>query len=394
MASELIVSGYLNRETEFVHGLTGDCGPNAFHTLASWSDNTYISTYTVYQQMRAHSPALCDPNGESTGSGLRTYALTAGYTVAAYYGYAGDVWAGWLKFVLAQLDAGRPVLIELSYGQALKDWLTGKGENATNLHYHYITLVGYNSGVVSTRIEAKGRGVLPNGFWAADGDSFDSGNVLQFITYTSLAAAKPCAALAIARRVPLPAPAPTPSPTTGGSTTMSVPANWKDDGTTLTAPNGHKVIRGFRTLILGQASWPAMLMPLNEESGSATGARQDFGLATTWTASNNAIAEAAPTDFPGQLTQAQSTIAALQAQVSNLNSELTAAKQQLDAAHQQIAALQAQLAAPAALPAEAQAALDYVKSVIVMHDTAAAANTAAQAADDAEAKAIAAVVGA
>lgn len=385
MASELIVAGYLNRESEFTHGLTGDCGPNAFHVLASWSDNKYYSTYTMYQQMRAHSPALCDANGDSTGSGLRTYALTAGFKVAAYYGYAGDNWSGWQAYVLAQLNAGRPVLIELAVGQNLRDWLTGKGENATNLKYHYITLVGYNSGVVSKRPEAKGRGVLPNGFWAADGDSFDSGNVLQFITFASLSASKPCTALAIERRVALPAPAPVPAPApqpapapTPTGTKMTIPSGWKDDGTTLTAPNGVEVVQGFRDAVLADPNWPSLLWPLAKEYGTASGTRQDFGLAKIWTKATNVVASDKPTDFVAEITAAHASLATAQAslntaqgnlaaaetQVSGLNTELTATKSQLDTAHQQISTLEAQLAAPAPLPADAQAAVDYVKALV------------------------------
>lgn len=400
MASELIVAGYLNRETEFVHGLTGDCGPNAFHVLASWSDNKYYSTYTMYSQMRAHSPALCDANGDSTGNGLRTYAISAGFKVEAYYGYAGDTWSGWLAYVLAQLNAGRPVLIELAVGQNLKDWLTGKGENATNLKYHYITLVGYNTGVVSKRPEAAGRGVLPNGFWAADGDSFDSGNILQFITLASLSAAKPCVALSIARRVALPVPAPAPQPApapTPTGVTMTIPSGWHDDGTTLTAPNGVTVVQGFRDKVLADANWNPALWPLAKEYGTPTGTRQDFGVATIWTSASNVVALDKPTDFAGELASAQASVAAAQnslkaeqtanatlqgnltaaqTQATNLNTELTATKSQLDAAHQEISTLQAQLAAPVALPADAQAAVDYVKALVAANAAQAKAEAA------------------
>jgi N-acetyl-anhydromuramyl-L-alanine amidase AmpD len=43
-----------------------------------------------------------------------------------------------------------------------------------------------------------------------------------------------------------------------------IPAGWHDDGTTLTAPNGHKVVRGFRQYILKQA-WDPNNYPLEEE---------------------------------------------------------------------------------------------------------------------------------
>lgn len=47
------------------------------------------------------------------------------------------------------------------------------------------------------------------------------------------------------------------------------PANWKDDGTTLTAPNGHKVVLGFRGKVL--QGWEASDVPTEEEHGDGTG---------------------------------------------------------------------------------------------------------------------------
>lgn len=49
----------------------------------------------------------------------------------------------------------------------------------------------------------------------------------------------------------------------GGGTT-GVPTGWNDDGTTLTAPNGHKVVMGFRSFILSN-SWNPANVPLEEE---------------------------------------------------------------------------------------------------------------------------------
>src|SRR5207245_336630 len=38
--------------------------------------------------------------------------------------------------------------------------------------------------------------------------------------------------------------------------TITVPAGWKDDGTTLTAPNGYKVVQGFRGYVLAHEWHP------------------------------------------------------------------------------------------------------------------------------------------
>jgi hypothetical protein len=48
------------------------------------------------------------------------------------------------------------------------------------------------------------------------------------------------------------------------STTMGVPSNWKDDGKTLTAPNGVPVILGFRQYVLAN-NWHPDNYPLQKE---------------------------------------------------------------------------------------------------------------------------------
>jgi hypothetical protein len=45
-----------------------------------------------------------------------------------------------------------------------------------------------------------------------------------------------------------------------------IPHGWRDDGTTLTAPNGHKVVLGFRRYVLTHA-WDSTNVPLEEENG-------------------------------------------------------------------------------------------------------------------------------
>lgn len=54
--------------------------------------------------------------------------------------------------------------------------------------------------------------------------------------------------------------APKPTPVTPGT-----PLGWHDDGKTLTAPNGFKVVAGFRNFILGQKDWDHNDMPLQNE---------------------------------------------------------------------------------------------------------------------------------
>jgi hypothetical protein len=62
-----------------------------------------------------------------------------------------------------------------------------------------------------------------------------------------------------------------PRPPAGFDPTQSdfvplIPAGWLDDGTTLTAPNGHRVVLGFRRYVLTH-NWEADNLPLQEENG-------------------------------------------------------------------------------------------------------------------------------
>lgn len=62
-----------------------------------------------------------------------------------------------------------------------------------------------------------------------------------------------------------------PRPPAGFDPTQSdfvpvIPGEWRDDGRTLTAPNGHRVVLGFRRYVLTH-SWEADNLPLQEENG-------------------------------------------------------------------------------------------------------------------------------
>ncbi|MDQ2905244.1 MAG: hypothetical protein M3Y81_17060 [Chloroflexota bacterium] len=48
------------------------------------------------------------------------------------------------------------------------------------------------------------------------------------------------------------------------TTSANVPQGWHDDGTTLTAPNGNKVVKGFRQYVLAHA-WHPENLPLENE---------------------------------------------------------------------------------------------------------------------------------
>lgn len=72
---------------------------------------------------------------------------------------------------------------------------------------------------------------------------------------------------------------------------MPIPSGWKDDGKTLTAPNGHTVVLGFREHIITADAWASALQPTEEEHGTGAGSLQNFSLNLTWDKATGAIQE-------------------------------------------------------------------------------------------------------
>src|SRR5258706_13427308 len=91
--AETILAGAIHRDTEFVRGLTGACGPNALAMAQAWSMQwPNVGTYGVYNDMRVRG-LLSDPaSGASTLDALKQEAQLLGFTVTEYRGY-GEPWA-------------------------------------------------------------------------------------------------------------------------------------------------------------------------------------------------------------------------------------------------------------------------------------------------------------
>ena len=103
-----------------------------------------------------------------------------------------------------------------------------------------------------------------------------------------------------------------------------IPKGWTDNGTTLTAPIGHKVVQGFRTRIIEDSSWDPANVPLEEEHGmgAAGGTQQTFTLnALRWTSANGVTLA----DLGTQYLAAEAQVAALQSQIAgSANTQLLA----------------------------------------------------------------------
>lgn len=116
--------------------------------------------------------------------------------------------------------------------------------------------------------------------------------------------------------------------------TATIPTGWKDDGKTLTAPNGVQIVQGFRDYVLAH-SWAANNTPLAPERvvsagsieyGNASvgpGSRQDFRFCSLgWTQAWGVYVIAVGQDVTALVQQ----LAAQQAQVASLTKQLATAQ--------------------------------------------------------------------
>jgi hypothetical protein len=209
-ATEVFLAGLVHRESEFVvardpvSGSTarrfGTCGPCALHTLAANARGSLVSTASVFTLMRSQHTPLCDVSGAATIGGLMQAASLLHLTLVETRLFAAP-WPEW-RIYFDRHAGVNPFLFETANGQALKDSVSGLGENATHLQYHYVAVVGRHPGGHSARAGKD----LPPGYWCADGDNFAGNNVgptfaaadvLQFYPDEVIAASRPAGALAV-----------------------------------------------------------------------------------------------------------------------------------------------------------------------------------------------------
>jgi hypothetical protein len=195
-----LLPGQLWRESEFVYDrvakrwLTGTCGPNALAMAESWAGQSYSSTLDTYYRLRL--AGRCAPNGAATLSALALDTADAGYRIDMLPYREPIPQMEWRAFCTRH--AGKQaIVLEVARGQSLVDSISGRGENARNLRYHFIVIMGWHPGGHCARMNHE----LPPGWWCSDGDNFAKGSVLQFYPDSVLLAASPCAALAVYAQV-------------------------------------------------------------------------------------------------------------------------------------------------------------------------------------------------
>lgn len=125
-----------------------------------------------------------------------------------------------------------------------------------------------------------------------------------------------------------------------------IPSGWKDNGTTLTAPNGHTVTLGFRDYVLNH-NWDSNNYPLEEAHGQTPlelsnpslggGTQQTFrttvlewtpsgGVFVAWVGQEllklRALLAQTPTTPPANVSAAISDIQTIQAAISSVLAKL------------------------------------------------------------------------
>lgn len=255
--------GQFTSVTQFDGGSTGKCGFFAAATAAG-SDATGGQSWTPATISASAAQHYVQFDGSDTADNLLGMTQAMLHDDLATYGVSGkDINPDW-NTIKASLKAGYPVVICLPEVQVV-DKAVGGGPypwDSTGIN-HVILLTGI----------------------ASDGNVLvrDSAN----ITAPNSIRSGPRTYI-IANMGPFWATAVTPkwfSNTAQGGTAVGIPAGWKDSNNTLTAPNGIKVVDGFRDYILTHP-WDSGNIPLEAAHGLnplelsntslGTGTRQSF----------------------------------------------------------------------------------------------------------------------
>lgn len=203
--------------------LFGTCGPNALAMAESWAAQSYVNTMAVFARM---APAgRCDSIGRATINSLRDQAVADGFRVELVgYNGAGIDEATWRHF-LATHAGNSVVIVETLNGQALRDLISGQGEDATGLQRHFFGIYGLNDGSGPSALFKRN---VPPGYIVSDGCNGLMNPVVNgarqrvlgadkhqqlYYPYALVRASRPAALLAIYPKSAKPAPTPTPQPT-------------------------------------------------------------------------------------------------------------------------------------------------------------------------------------
>ena len=322
--------------SEFVAGYKGACGETAevcvLHVInpARYPLNAAELANVVKRDIAHHWSGA---NGAEPLSAIASDLSLEGIKHISY-GFSQPPRFDW-RAVLQQWGGVKPLIFEYALAGRLP------GDEAA-VHYHFNACLGWDPDA-KVGVFADGDNlVVRNGESGAPG--------LVRYTLADLEAAQVCGLL-VAEYVLGAAPAVKPA--------AIVPKGWRDDGATLTAPNGAPVVRGFRDYILHRpAPWPDWNWPLGPEAAVAQlelgnpalggGSQQLFRATVLEWRPKSAGTSAGPVDvfemWVGQeLAATRAALSAATSQASASADTIATQRQRIASLQQQIASLQKRL---------------------------------------------------
>jgi hypothetical protein len=289
---------------EFYGGFTGTCGETALTAALVCAERLPDDEAQAIQLMldithQMQAMGWASANGASTLWSLAREAATKrGGTINLEWDYAEPFPHDWHSILLANA-AVRPIVLQVANAYNL--WgQDGTGNDEAGVHYHFICVVGK----------------CADGYICMDGDNWAIEQTLSIYSYATLQAATICGLLMLDEKAPAP---------------MPIPPNWTDDGTTLKAPNGVTVVKGFRSWVINHnPAWPEHLVPVNEEHlVGPVDVHQDFALTLYYnpakTPNTGEIDGSVPASGGGDDEAAEAAAtAALQAQLADAQAKVDA----------------------------------------------------------------------
>lgn len=303
---------HLKSLSEFIGGSRAACGPDAeLSALDELDTNGTIldADHLVAIQKRDQVKGWFSPTGgEPLSSILNDLNTYEHVHIIKYIPYSDNPDVAAIHLALQEFAGTYPAVLQVVNAQAL----TG---NEQNVHSHFVSPEGIDSNL---------------GYYILNGDDIQALPISRGVTtypgrwigWGSIANAKPAGLIVFGRN------------------TVNIPTGWTDDGTTLKAPNGIPVVKGFRDWILAHA-WDSINVPLAPEYTITTGSiepgnpsigpgsRQDFLLSSLgWTTSKNVyliwigqdlealktqLAAIKPPDLSAEITELEDVIAKLKA---------------------------------------------------------------------------------
>jgi hypothetical protein len=208
MAWEIRAPLYQPHASQFAYGLKGSCtllalaacdiiakgmkayvgDPHVAHPDPASSENVQAVMWRAYQQARQHG--LCAVNGAANQWDMLRLAGIIGLPVKEVLTYAPvqptDLWVQFLRRHVAHADRPAPVLVQVAYGQALKDAESG-AEDENGLRCHAIAIYG---------VQTDPNDPKAGGYICCDGDSPAIGQHPVIYSLATLAAAQPISMIA------------------------------------------------------------------------------------------------------------------------------------------------------------------------------------------------------